>query len=163
MITDLPEQLIAQAQFLVYDAVSSEANLRRGVSSAYYALFHLLIRDATANWKHVDHRARLARTFDHKRMKDVSTAILKTIRSSGNGKTDSERSVHTNLYIVAEAFVDLQNARHRADYDIAEPFPQADAALAVDEGVVAFVTWADIRDAPIAQNYLYNLLFKDRS
>jgi hypothetical protein len=32
-----------------------------------------LFRDAVDNWKQIDHRSRLARTFDHKRMKDAST------------------------------------------------------------------------------------------
>jgi hypothetical protein len=29
------------------------------------------------NWRHADHHARLARAFDHKRMKNASLAILK--------------------------------------------------------------------------------------
>jgi hypothetical protein len=39
VVTDLPEQLIAQAEFLVRNTTPNEANLRRAVSSAYYALF----------------------------------------------------------------------------------------------------------------------------
>ena len=65
MITDLPEQLMAQAEVLIGNSDSNEANIRRSVSSAYYALFHLLVRDAILNWKHPGHRSRLARTFDH--------------------------------------------------------------------------------------------------
>jgi len=85
---------MAQAEFLVRDSDSNEANVRRSVSSAYYALFHLLVRDAILNWKHADHRSRLAHTFDHKRMKDASTAILKEIGNGWNQETadpDRER------------------------------------------------------------------------
>jgi len=46
VITDLPEQLMAQAELLIRNSDSNEANVRRAVSSAYYALFHLLVRDA---------------------------------------------------------------------------------------------------------------------
>jgi uncharacterized protein (UPF0332 family) len=46
VITQLPEQLISQAELLLREAAFDEANVRRAVSSAYYALFHLLIRDA---------------------------------------------------------------------------------------------------------------------
>ncbi len=74
MIIDPPEQLIDQAEFLLRDAALNEASVRRAVSSAYYALFHLLVRDAVVNWKHADQHARLARAFDHKRMRDASTA-----------------------------------------------------------------------------------------
>ena len=54
-------------------------------------------------------------------------------------------------------------ARHKADYDIEEPFQPLDAAVDVAQARLAFVTWAEVRDEPIAQRYLYSLLFKDRS
>ena len=74
----------------------NQANVRRAVSSAYYALFHLLIRDAILNWKHPSHRSRLARTFDHKRMKEASTAFLKEpgkIHPSDDERRDQKWSV----------------------------------------------------------------------
>jgi hypothetical protein len=163
VITDLSEQLMAQAEFLVRDSDSNEANVRRSVSSAYYALFHLLVRDAILNWKHADHRSRLARTFDHKRMKDASTAILKEIGNVWNpeaGDSDRERF---GLWTFAQAFVDLQQARHRADYDIEEPFQPLDAAVHIAQARLAFLTWDEVKDEPLAQRYLYSLLFKDRS
>lgn len=163
MIVDLPEQLMVQAEFLVRDSDSNEANVRRSVSSAYYALFHLLVRDAILNWKHADHRSRLARTFDHKRMKDASTAILKEIGNGWNQETADPDRERFRLWTVAQAFVDLQQARHKADYDIEEPFQPLDAAVHVAQARLAFLTWAEVKDEPLAQRYLYSLLFKDRS
>jgi hypothetical protein len=164
VVTDLPEQLISQAEFLIRSTDSNEANVRRAVSSAYYALFHLLVRDAVANWNQADHRSRLARIFDHKRMKDASTAILKEIGSVRNAESvDPEQAIRFRLATVAQAFVDLQQARHKADYDIAEPFQPLDAAVDVAQSRLAFLTWAEVRDEPLAQGYLYTLLFKDRS
>jgi len=85
VITDLPEQLIAQAEFLLFRGVEpNEANVRRA-------------------------------------------------------------------------------GRYKADYDIEEPFQPLDAAVDVAQARLAFVTWAEVRDEPIAQRYLYSLLFKDRS
>jgi hypothetical protein len=46
-----------------------QASLRRAVSTAYYALFHLLISEATLNRKRVDERTVLARFFEHGKMK----------------------------------------------------------------------------------------------
>jgi hypothetical protein len=118
------------------------------------------------NWKHADQHARLARAFDHKRMKDASTAILKEIGSVPSQVTagaDTEQASRFRLSTVAQAFVDLQQARHKADYDIGEPFGPVDAAVDVAQARLAFVTWAGVRDEPIAQRYLYSLLFKDRS
>ena len=166
MITELPEQLISQAEFLLREATFNEANIRRAVSSAYYALFHLLIRDAVVNWKHADQHARLARTFDHKRMKDASTAVLKEIGNLPNqaaAGADTEQASRFRLSTVAQAFVDLQQARHRADYDIGEPFGSVDAAVDVAQARLAFVTWAEVRHEPLAQRYLYSLLFRDRA
>ncbi len=43
----------------------------RAVSTAYYALFHLLIDEAVGNWSIARQRSTLARTFEHKEMKRV--------------------------------------------------------------------------------------------
>jgi hypothetical protein len=51
-----------------------QSSLRRAVSTAYYALFHLLIADFTANWHVRGERARLGRMFEHRKM---SGATLK--------------------------------------------------------------------------------------
>jgi len=49
-----------------------QASLRRAVSTAYYALFHLLISEATANWNRPELRGALARVFDHGPMKQAA-------------------------------------------------------------------------------------------
>lgn len=164
MITSLPEELIAQAESLLRD--ENEANVRRAVSSAYYALFHLLIRDAVVNWKNADQHGRLARVFDHKRMKDASSAIVKEMERDpemAKAGGDVERALRFRLARVAETFVGLQEARHRADYDIEAPFEAIDAAVSVAQARLAFATWAEVKNEPLAQLYLYSLLFRDRS
>jgi uncharacterized protein (UPF0332 family) len=164
MVDDLPEQLIDQAEFLLRKSTCNEADVRRSVSAAYYALFHLLIRDAIRNWKHADHHSRLMRIFEHKRMKEASTAILKEIGNIQNtGTDDSHGIVRFNLSIVSQAFVDLQQARHRADYDVGETFNPLDAAVTVAQARLAFEHWAKVKDEPLAQDYLYSLLFRVRS
>src|ERR1700694_494605 len=53
-------------------AAPVEADLRRGVSTAYYALFHLLVHEATNRLVAVaDLRGRVARSFDHRVMRQV--------------------------------------------------------------------------------------------
>jgi uncharacterized protein (UPF0332 family) len=163
VVQNLPEQLIEQAEFLLRARVASEADVRRSVSTAYYALFHLLIRDSIANWKHIDHHSKLARAFDHKRMKDASIALLKDIGSfSDSHVAGREEGLRFKISMVAQTFVELQQARHKADYDIGESFNPLDASVEVAQARVAFLNWADVRDESIAQRYLYSLLFKDR-
>ena len=67
------------------------------------------------------------------------------------------------LGFVAQAFVNLQQARHRSDYDIEEPLDASDAVLRVNQAIDAFRAWKEIKDADITQDYLYSLLFKDRN
>jgi uncharacterized protein (UPF0332 family) len=55
----MAEDLLALAQSALVDEDSNEAALRRATSTAYYALFHLLIRDATAD------RPLFGRVFEH--------------------------------------------------------------------------------------------------
>jgi uncharacterized protein (UPF0332 family) len=144
VVSELPEQLIEQAEFLVRKTSPNEASLRRAVSSAYYAVFHLLVRDSIANWKHADHHSRLARMFDHKRMKDASAATLRDIGNFQNVEDlDRDQTVRFKLSTVAQAFVDLQQARHKADYDIGEPIKAVDAALDIAQARLAFSTWTE--------------------
>jgi uncharacterized protein (UPF0332 family) len=53
-----PAHLLEQAKHLANREKKRprQASLRRAVSTAYYALFHLLIYEATLNWKRVDPR-----------------------------------------------------------------------------------------------------------
>jgi hypothetical protein len=69
------EDLLKQAFLLLNKEpkTPTQASLRRSVSTAYYALFHLLIQDASVNWSRLDTRDYLARAFEHKTMKEAST------------------------------------------------------------------------------------------
>ncbi|MBY0502515.1 MAG: hypothetical protein K2X03_01305 [Bryobacteraceae bacterium] len=163
MVTTLPEQLLAQAEHQVQVWPATEASLRRAVSTAYYALFHLLIRSAVFAWAHAEQRAQLARMFDHRRMKEASVIILKQIKMKNSEPATLDEVVRMRLWIVAEAFVELQELRHRADYDLAAPFDQLTAAASVALAGEAFKAWVEIKDEPLSQRYLYSLLFKERS
>ena len=85
-----------------------QSSLRRAVSTAYYALFHLLISDFVLNWRTKDQRARLGRMFEHRKM---SQAVPK-FRSS------SLTAVEAGLKRVTDAFAQLQEDRITADYDV---------------------------------------------
>jgi len=69
------DDLLEQAQHLAQREPKRprQASLRRAVSSAYYALFHLLISETTKNWKRPAERHTLARMFDHGPMGKVCT------------------------------------------------------------------------------------------
>jgi hypothetical protein len=60
-----------------------QASLRRAVSTAYYAVFHLLIDEAVGNWTIERQRSALARTFDHGKMKKVCEDQVNNYDGSG--------------------------------------------------------------------------------
>ena len=71
------DELLQQAKELVHKDLKNptQADLRRSVSSAYYALFHLLIFEACLNWSNHISRPGLARMFEHGVMKKVSKKV----------------------------------------------------------------------------------------
>ena len=137
----------------------NQATLRRAVSTAYYALFHLLISETVANWSRASSRDALGRMFDHGLMKKVSSRILDANKVPFKGE---DPAVVRNLRAVAKAFAMLQDQRHIADYDNATLWAETEALLVVSRAEEAFATWRLIRNEDIAQNYLVTLLIKPR-
>ena len=146
----LPDDLRDQARRLASHEPRRprQASLRRAVSAAYYALFHLLVTDATEAAFGASRdplrramRHALARAFDHGTMMQASKAL-----SSGNlpATCDPVRRlmvVSADLKRVAKVFADLQAARHRADYDMAEPFRRSEVSKLLEELDDAWSRW----------------------
>ena len=150
------DELIEQAVFLSQlnlPGAPKQADLRRAVSSAYYALFHMLTAEAAQCWKHEWQRHRFARIFDHGRMKTCSVRISSRRLS---GDTNLEK-VALDLKLVAALFIKLQEARHSADYDNSKILGSAQVAELISEATEAMTTWAAIRNEPLAQDYLFEL------
>lgn len=64
----LADDLLQQADHLAtYEGVTpSQASLRRALSTAYYALFHLLIEEAARQWQgSLEARTGVERGFQH--------------------------------------------------------------------------------------------------
>jgi hypothetical protein len=110
------DDLLQQAFDLVHKNPSNpvQADLRRSVSAAYYALFHFLISETILHWRLDSSRDALGRMFEHSLMKKAS---LKISNSRLLPFTGQDPTVVQNLKTVALAFVQLQDQRHVADYD----------------------------------------------
>ena len=153
------DDLLEQAQHLARREKKKpkQASLRRAVSTAYYALFHLLIAETVSNWKNINQRADLARAFEHGRMKQAS--------KPGNiAKLFSHQTllVVTNLSSVANAFTQLQQSRHRADYDNSAKWTRTQVMTQINLAIDAFQALRTIRTEKPAQDYLLSLLIRDR-
>jgi hypothetical protein len=133
-----------------------QASLRRAVSTAYYALFHLLIEDATKRWSgHKDSRVGLARAFEHSNMERASKAFQKPNWEGFDGK---DVLIPQDLQNVARVFASLQAERHRADYNYAARFTRTDVQGKVSQVQDAFEQWATVRKDSAADYYLIALL-----
>jgi hypothetical protein len=128
-----------------------QASLRRAVSTAYYALFHLLIDEAVGNWNVPRQRSTLARTFEHSKMRNVCQDHVKDFYKAGSP------TVGVQLKNVAEAFNILREQRHTADYDNAFDWLRTDAIAQVDLASGAFKNWRAIRTTDAAQDFLLTL------
>jgi len=163
MVIELPEVLFEQSKFLL-TLPPNQSILRRAVSSAYYALFPLLIRSTVLKWNEPLHQARIARIFEHERMKKVSGATIKSMGAEIDfGDSNSTDVIsRTELAKVAQSFVILQQARHDADYNLEKPLDPADAMAQVNQANSAFVSWEMTRNSEFAKEYLFSLLFKEK-
>ncbi len=129
--------------------------LRRSVSDAYYALFHALAELCADNLIGVTKRD--------------SEAWRRVYRALDHGPTKNElnqrdvRQLHENIDRLATAFLQLQEARHEADYDPVTTLRRrsdAEAFVAIAESAISDLNAlpADTRLELAAR-----LLFKKRS
>jgi hypothetical protein len=137
-----------------------QASLRRAVSTAYYALFHLLIGEATSNWVRPELRGALARVFDHGPMQQAAVKKVSELERYFEMKppVGAERTVGYHLHNVAYVFVQAQYHRNEADYNTIREWALTEVQLHIDAVADAFKSWSAIREEPEAQAYLVSLL-----
>ena len=139
-----PEQLLRLADELGYRGAPAgrpqNVKLRRAVSTAYYAVFHHVVMSTcqyllpTCNDRD---RQNLARHIQHEAVRKVCDWVI----SPSNPPTipDVVRAIRASAAIgdVALAFVTLQEARFRADYDHLADFSKPETLTLIDQGMDA--------------------------
>ena len=124
-----------------------QASLRRAISTAYYALFHLLVSEAVAYWKVARQRPLLARSFEHRKMKAACS---------------TPQGANSDLRTVAAVFINLQQMRHLADYDYSTVFTRTEVLQRIDTVRQAFVHWQRVKGTDEAQDFLLAMIAPDR-
>jgi hypothetical protein len=167
----LPVELLSVARSLAENVQprDEQARLRRAVGSAYYALFHLLVEEASSriSGDETDNglvRSRVGRAFAHGEMVRASLAFSRGDRSVQNilDDIDLESAIPDDLRLVTDTFIELQRERHRADYDRSTGFDRALVLLLLDDSHRAFSAWSRVRTHPAARLYLVLLLLWNR-
>ena len=143
-----------------FDAEPSDAALRRAVSACYYALFHEIKSDAVnliaPNVPEVINH-RIQRWFDHAEMKRVCGRFL-------NDKLDQPllgligQVSSRELRQVCQTFVQLQDARHSADYDLGYSVTADECFEFIETAAAAITTWQSIKYSAEANIFILSLL-----
>ena len=151
---------LAQAIASLHPEDANQGSLRRALSTAYYALFHLLITDAISNCTDPQFRAALARVFDHGSMKQASDKKSSQITTlfQQNPPEGSVRTVKFHLHNVAETFSQAQFNRNEADYNLTREWQPTQVSLLIEGVADAFKSWNLIRKEPEARAYLISML-----
>jgi hypothetical protein len=156
--------LIEQTEHLARREVTKprQASLRRAISVAYYALFHLLIDDAARKLipsVPASLRRQARRAFAHGEMRNACEQFT---RLSLVFSRLLAPPVESELQLVAEAFVELQRQRHVANYDLAETFDRSEVLDLIGLAKSAVSAWNKVRDRPNANVFLTALLLGSR-
>lgn len=136
---------------------ASEAQLRRAVSTAYYAVFHTVLRAGAGQYMG-DGGARGAgygliyRGFTHSRVKRVCEQLALSRLPGSLQRQLGRTAVSQDMQSFAEAFVALHDQRELADYDPLLVITQqdvVDAVVAADLALLAFDATAEDERADV--------------
>jgi hypothetical protein len=158
---NFPLDLLEQADHLVQREKKKprQASLRRSTSTAYYALFHLLCSEAAVviapNLSEAA-RSSVQRLIHHGTLKLVCERFLQT-PTSGPLALLIGTPVSDDLRMVALTLLQVQEARHSADYDLNSNWNRVRSSQYIQSAHDAFTAWGRVRKAPEANVFLLNL------
>lgn len=145
----LADELLEDARFLADKGVADQRQtlMRRSISTAYYASFHLFIEDFVEHWEFPDQRARLGRMFGHGKM------------CTGFSPKDKRNPTLAEqvLQEVITVFSQLQKDRERADYDSGWRLVEMDVRNAIQLAEDVFAMWRGLKDENIARHHLLSM------
>lgn len=134
-----PLHLLEQASELSKGKNASrprQVDLRRSISSAYYAVFHLVLTAAADEFvgrnKRGDRRHSLVdRSIDHRNLRKFCEEVSRPLVSARFRTYLPADGFDRELRDFANILVRLQSLRHEADYDPTQNFSAVDATFAV--------------------------------
>lgn len=181
MTTATADSLLEVAQLLTKRAgeespgAASDAYARRAVSTAYYAVFHLLLEDlenefsktqwasmASAVVRRMDHDklSKLARAMDTNTGKNKAAfeqlkkwSLWRSVLAGDKSNPDED------LRNFGRLVDELQFLRHEADYNRGNPFDVATATASVDSAAQVIALWrTKIAPGPVGPVFLLALM-----
>jgi hypothetical protein len=90
-------------------------------------------------------------------MRDASRSFAGSTLPQHVATAMGNPTIPADLRSIADAFQELQQARHEADYDLARRFTRREAMRLVQQVESAFKTWKGLRKSVVAKTYLHSL------
>lgn len=141
-----------------------QASLRRALSCAYYAFFHLLASEGAAvvgARLGKEARTKLRRAFVHADMKVVCGFYAGSPhRFPPQIAPLLTFPLDPGLQALAKLFLELQEGRHLADYDAGSVFNRTQVLAQISSLKATFARWASIRASDNAKIFLADLLLR---
>ena len=134
-----PDHLFDQAEKLIAAPAAGpprQVDLRRAVSTAYYAVFHYILTAAADEFIGVTKRntalyTLVYRSVDHRGLKELAQEVRKPQPTAKYSKYVPAKGFGNNIQAFAVAVVELQEKRHVADYDPSARMKTSDASAVV--------------------------------
>lgn len=134
-----PDHLFDQAERLIAPPPAGpprQVDLRRAISSAYYGVFHFTLTALADQFVGRTLRGTPAyelvyRSIDHRAFKTLCLELQKTPPAARYQQFLPPDGIGADIQALATIAADLQERRHRADYNPTPRFKTADAQLAV--------------------------------
>jgi hypothetical protein len=128
------------------------ALVRRSISTAYYALFHFLLEEATyrvvgASTPLTRRRRIVARAFTHTGMRFALEKVQKPNLAGPLQGYFGLQQPPAFARVMGQAFSHAQELRHEADYDLNASLSETDALLLLSEVQTAIQEWQSARTA----------------
>lgn len=175
---NLSDELLDHAQRLADLApeVQTEADRRRAISAAYYALFHQLIADATelfagastTDTLQQNLASQIGRMISHSEVRNNADTFINSKGKYNLKKfvlellNETSPTVPSALDSVATTFGKLQDDREKADYVPSATHDSTDAIASVEAAARAVEDWKTVRSQPIARAFLASLLLEKK-
>jgi uncharacterized protein (UPF0332 family) len=164
-----PDHLFEQAEKLISPPSAGaprQADLRRAVSTAYFALFHAVLTAAADEFVGATRRTTaryglVYRGIDHRGLRDLCSEVVKQTPSARYARYQPAGGFGSNIKSFATALAELQEKRHAADYDPLMHVRRADAELAIRTARFALRRFEQV-GAERREAFLSLLLFPPR-
>jgi hypothetical protein len=164
-----PEHLFEQADGLIGPPPAGpprQADLRRAISAAYYGVFHATLTAGADLFVGAVHRSTsryglVYRSVGHRWLRELCEQVQKQTLPARYVAYAPQNGFGQNIPTFATAIIELQEKRHRADYDPSIRVSSSDALLAVGTARAALVRFQQA-DAEPREAFLSLLLFPPR-